>query len=513
MPLTVQNVYGLLLRSRLLPPNDAKALYDRWLKEAKDGAGDVERFRRWLVGHHYLTDYQANLLCKGHADGFFISEYKILERLGRGRMAGVYKAMHSTGQQVAVKVLPPSKAKVPYLLSRFERESRLATQLKHGNVVRTFHFGQADGLYFIVMEHLEGETLDDVLTRRRRLPPNEAARIIYQVFQGLAHIQDRGMVHRDLKPSNIMLTPARAPGQPDHTLNTVVKVLDIGLGRLYFDESMPAVEKEEQLTGEGVLLGTPDYLAPEQARNARGVDIRADIYSLGCVLYHCVSGQVPFPDTNILNQIIRHSQETPPPLKQFNPDVTDAFQQAVNLLMAKDANQRPATPQEAAKVLLPFITVPVEPPKLTEDGAMGQYLQWVESRANGSAVPVARGVAPPPKASPTSKSSHSGKSKNRHSKHGGSRWRKKKKRQKEAAVSSVPGGDTGGDFDVELMPVETPAKKKSSRGGTHQPVQGRRDWLLLALGAAGVLTAVGIGGAIAYFTRGGNNSPEDTDKK
>src|SRR5277367_3748797 len=163
MPLTVQNVYGLLLRSKLLSIDDAKAVFQRWKNEAKERAEDLERFRRWLISHHYLTEYQVNLLCRGHADGFYVGEYKILDRLGRGRMAGVYKAVHPTGQVVAVKVLPPSKARDPYLLSRFQREAKLALQLKHANVVRTFQLVMADNLHFIVMEYLEGETLEEVL--------------------------------------------------------------------------------------------------------------------------------------------------------------------------------------------------------------------------------------------------------------------------------------------------------------------------------------------------------------
>ena len=119
MPLSVKNVFGLLLRSKLLPADDAKAIFQRWQNDAKHHAEDLERFRRWLINHHYLTEYQVNLLCRGHADGFFVADYKIMDRLGRGRMAGVYKAVHSSGQVIAIKVLPPSKAKDPYLLSRF----------------------------------------------------------------------------------------------------------------------------------------------------------------------------------------------------------------------------------------------------------------------------------------------------------------------------------------------------------------------------------------------------------
>src|SRR3954467_8163723 len=145
MELTVQNVYGLLLRSKLMSLDEAKAMYSRWQAEAKDGATNLARFAGWMVSNKYLTEYQASLLARGHADGFFLNEYKILDRLGKGRMAGVYKAQHQLGQIVAIKVLPPSKAKEPNLLGRFHREARLSLRLKHPNIVRTFQTGEAEG--------------------------------------------------------------------------------------------------------------------------------------------------------------------------------------------------------------------------------------------------------------------------------------------------------------------------------------------------------------------------------
>jgi serine/threonine protein kinase len=511
MPLTVQNVYGLLLRSRLLPLDEAKALLQRWQKEARTQADDLDRFRRWLVGHHYLTDYQAGLLFKGHAEGFFIGDYKILERLGRGRMAGVYKAIHSTGQVLAVKVLPPSRAKDPYMLGRFQREARLAIRLKHVNVVRTFQMGAADGLHYIVMEYLEGETLEDVLNRRRRLPVVEAVRVVYQALLGLQHIHEQGLIHRDLKPANLMLTPARVPGQPDSTLNSTVKVLDIGLGREFFDENAPVRHEEEQLTGENVLLGTPDYLAPEQARNARAVDIRADIYSLGCVLYHCIAGHPPFPDSNIITQMIRHAQETPKPLKELNAEVPDGLQQIVGWMMAKDAAQRYPTPERAALALQVFLAAGLEKVRQPEeDASMTQFLLWLEGGPNGaqpvaappaarSAPPVARPAAPPPPVPPAAKpgGSHSGKTK-KHAK------RAKKRRSK----GSISVGESkkvkpgipvaGGGFDVELVPAvpaavapTPPTAPVKQRGLT------RRDLLLLGTGAGSVLVTVGIAGIVA----------------
>ncbi|HZT81561.1 MAG TPA: serine/threonine-protein kinase, partial [Gemmataceae bacterium] len=218
MELSVQNVYGLLLRSKLLSLDDAKKMYERWQAEAKDAAGNVAQFARWMVANQYLTDYQASLLARGHADCFYLGQYKVLDKLGQGRLAGVYKALHHLGQVVAIKVLPPSKAKDPNLFARFQRESRLALRLKHPNVVRTFQVGQDQGLHYLVMEHLEGETLQEVLERRKKLPPAEAVRLVHQALAGLQHIHEQGLVHRDLKPANLMLVPARQPGQPDTTL-------------------------------------------------------------------------------------------------------------------------------------------------------------------------------------------------------------------------------------------------------------------------------------------------------
>lgn len=382
MELTVQNVYGLLLRSKLLPPDEAKAMFARWQREAKD-AGNLAQFASWMTANKYLTEYQSQLLARGHAEGFFLNEYKILERLGKGRMAGVYKAQHQLGQLVAIKVLPPSKAKEANLLGRFQREARLALLLKHPNIVRTFQTGIADKLHYIVMEQLEGETLEEVLARRGKLPPSEAVRLIYQALQGLEHIHAHGLVHRDLKPANMMLVGAN----PDSTLRATLKILDIGLGRTLFDETAG----DADLTSEGALLGTPDYMSPEQARDARTIDIRADIYSLGCVLYHLLAGQPPFPGRNIINQMIRHATETPKPLKSFQAAVPDGLQQIVNWMMAKDAAQRYPTPERAAQALQVFLVAGNEHLAAPEaDPRMKPYLAWLEDSAVGPA-PAAAG--------------------------------------------------------------------------------------------------------------------------
>jgi serine/threonine protein kinase len=530
MDFTVENICGLLIRSKLLSPDEVKTMYQRWQAEAKDAATNVSQFSRWLTAKQYVTEYQAALVARGHADDFFLDDYKILDRLGRGRMAGVYKAVHSLGQVVAIKVLPPSRARDPHMLARFSREVRLAMRLKHPNVVRAFQVGEANGLHYLVMEYLEGETLEDVLQRRKQLPPAEAVRLLHQALLGLEHIHERNMVHRDLKPANLMLVPAPAPGQPDNTLRATVKILDIGLGRALFDENSPNAPLDAldnmQLTGEGVLLGTPDYLSPEQARDARTIDIRSDIYSLGCVLYYALVGQPPFPDTNIISQMVRHATETPRPLKTLNPGVPDGLQQIVSRMLAKDPAQRYPTPERAAQALQEFLAAGSEPARAIEaEPQMKKYLTWLEtSNANGEnpgpataqlplALPVptpvpAKGPASkppvlpndsnkpmPPEAIPIAPARRQHGKKHKGKGHAGPPPSVKR-------VKAVPAED----FDVELVPAVMPVEDNPEPGRAWG--LSRRDWILLGIGAGAALVAVGVGVLLHVIN---DNSSEGDD--
>jgi eukaryotic-like serine/threonine-protein kinase len=456
MNLTVEQLCGLIVRSKLRTADSVKLLYQRWQSEAKDAKANTQQFVRWLIAKQIVTEYQATLLLKKSVDGFFLNQYQILDRLGRGRMAGVYKALHGSGQLVAVKVLPPSFAKDPQMLGRFQREAKLALKLRHPNIVRSFQTGVAGGLHYLVMEHLEGETLDDTLQRRKRLPPQEAVRLIHQALMGLQHIHEKEMVHRDLKPANLMLVPAPAKGEPDNTLRATVKILDIGLGRELFDDSKPA-EKDRRsgLTSEQTILGTPDYLSPEQARDARSVDIRADIYSLGCVLYHLLTGQPPFPEKNLLKQIMRHSTEAARPLKEFNPAIADGLQQVVNWMMAKQPGERYPNPERAAQALHVFMLADAEPPK-NDQPAMRKYLTWLEmappedNEADKATVPESPAPAAVKKPAPS--------------------------RPAVAAPVAAPSPAVGfpsDTIDVELVTLDEPPKGLS-----------RRDILLLGGGAA-----------------------------
>ncbi|MSQ97512.1 MAG: serine/threonine protein kinase [Gemmataceae bacterium] len=419
MEFKVENLCGFLIRSKLMTAPEMLAMRQCWQADAKDSSGQAPAFIKWLITKNYITEWQAGLLSRGHIDDFFLGNYKILERIGRGRMAGVYKAVHPSGQVVAIKVLPPSRAKNAQILGRFQREARLAVKLKHPHVVRSFQVGETKGVHCFVMEYLEGDTLEEVLQRRKRLPPAEAVRLVHQALLGLQHIHEQALVHRDLKPANLMLLPTTARGDAETTLKSNLKILDIGLAREFFDENSPSDDTEHmELTGEGVLLGTPDYLAPEQARDPRNIDIRADIYSLGCTLYHLLTGQPPFPDKNILNQMIRHATETPKPLSSFNASIPEGLEQIVSWMMAKQPVQRYPTPARAAQALDAFLMVTSEPAKPAEETPqLKKYLTWLEmSEHAGDAaatlpppdVPVALRAkpAPVPAAAPVKPSSN-----------------------------------------------------------------------------------------------------------
>jgi serine/threonine protein kinase len=482
MEFTVENICGFLIRSKLLTADQVKSVYQGWVVDAKDASGNVQQFTRWLSAKQFVTEYQAKLLSRGQADDFFLCEYKILDRLGQGRMAGVYKAVHSSGQVVAIKVLPPSRAANPQMVARFQREARLAMRMKHPHIVRAFQLAETKGLHYLVMEYLEGETLEEVLYRRKRLPVNEAVRVVHQALLGLQHIHEQKLVHRDLKPANLMLVPAAPPGGPDTTLAATVKILDFGLGRPLLDEAEGENSADMRLTGEGVLLGTPDYLAPEQARDPRAIDVRADIYSLGGVLYHCLAGQPPFPDSNILGQMVRHATEKPRPVRELNPAVPDGLQRVLDWMLAKDPDERYPTPGRAAQALQVFLVAGSAPKQTAEEEAkMRSFLTWLEKTEAGTSLdgaPLPASPSPPPVPA------------QRRGKPGTGKF-KPVKGPKVPAPAAAPPADPS-EFDVALVAAEP------SRG----LALGARDWLMMGIGAGAVIAAGMLGWVVSLLARG-----------
>jgi serine/threonine protein kinase len=377
---TVEALCNQLNRSRLLLPSEVRGMYQQWRSSTPaDAQGEMNRFVKWLVTKHYLTSYQVMQLLVGQVDHLFLNHYKLLDLVGKGRMAGIFKGVHRLGHIVAVKIMPQSKALDPKLMARFKREAKMAVRLKHPNAVRTFHMGKAGKRHYIVMEFLEGETLEDVLKRRKKLAWAEGVRLIHQALQGLEHIHENNLVHRDLKPGNLMLVPPRPPGAADNTVHATLKILDIGLGRILFDENVTPASEEMKLTTEGMVLGTHEYMSPEQARDPHKADIKSDIYSLGCVLYHVLAGQPPFTDKDPLQQILRHASEPPRPLREHESSVPDKLQPILNTMLAKSPRDRYQAPADAAKALQPFLVIAEQrPPEMSS--LAKSYLSWVEQQ-------------------------------------------------------------------------------------------------------------------------------------
>jgi hypothetical protein len=273
------------------------------------------------------------------------SRYRLLEMLGAGGMGAVYKAEHRVMERlVALKVINPSLTKDTAAVERFHREVKTAARLSHPNIVTAFDAEHANDVHFLVMEYVEGASLDEVLAKRGPLPVAEACEYIRQAALGLQHAHERGMVHRDIKPQNLMLTRshgAQAVG--------LVKVLDFGLAR-FVSESGPA----GPLTQVGSVMGTPDYIAPEQAHDSRTADIRADIYSLGCTFYYLLAGQVPFPEGSALQKLMAHVDTPPRPIAEMRFDLPAGLAEVLDRMMAKDPAQRYQTPAEVAAALAPY---------------------------------------------------------------------------------------------------------------------------------------------------------------
>jgi len=383
---TVTEFCDLIARSRLQTEAEVVALQARWLATNPDADGDVDGFRRAVVAAKALTAYQAGLVQRGHTEGFFVGGYTVLDRVGRGQSAGVYKARHPSGQLVAVKVLPASKAKDAATLDRFLREGRLLTRLEHPHVVRAFQVGREGAVAFIAMEFLDGETLDELLDRRQRLPAPEAVRVVSQALAGLQHLHEKGVVHRDLKPANLMLTPA---GQPTTAAGTV-KILDVGVGR---ESAADPATPGGPLTGEGTILGTTDYLAPEQARDPRAADVRADIYSLGCVLFHLIAGRPPYQERTVLATVLKHATATPAPLATLGVDVPPGLQEVFDRLTAKTPGDRYATPASAEQALRPFL--PADESDAPTSDMLPSYKAWLATEGDAAAPAAPRRPAPP----------------------------------------------------------------------------------------------------------------------
>jgi len=298
-----------------------------------------------LLRRGWLTPFQVNRLLQGRGAELQLGPYVVLERLGEGGMGEVFKARHPTMDRlVALKRIRKERLTSPDAVRRFYQEVRAAARLAHPNVVYALDTFQAGDTHILVMEYVEGIDLARLVQQSGPLPVAQACEYIRQAALGLQHAHERGLVHRDIKPHNLLVASATA-GDTQYA-DPVIKILDMGLARL-----IDAGEDTAALTQEGAVMGTPDYIAPEQARQAQTVDIRADLYSLGCTLYFLLSGQPPFARGTLAEKLLSHVMDTPEPIQRMRPEVPAHVAAVVQRLLAKRPEDRFQTPRELAEAL------------------------------------------------------------------------------------------------------------------------------------------------------------------
>ena len=319
----------------LLSPDRFKQ-FVTWAGQTRPDVGGVAKELHRLG---WLTPYQIKETFHGRGRGLTVGRYVLLDLLGEGGMGKVFKA-HDTrlGRDVALKLIRPERLAHPAAMARFDQEMKALGKLDHPHVVRAFDASQVGDAHFVVMEYIDGADLTRVVKARGPLPVAEACEYARQAALGLQHAYENGLVHRDVKPSNLIATRD----------GKTVKLVDLGLARLS-DETA-----DGRVTQEGYVLGTPDFLAPEQARDPAGVDTRADVYALGATLFYLLTGRVPYDAATPAEKLVRHLTDPPPDLSLLRPDAPPELERVVHWCLAKRPAARPQTPAELAAALQPF---------------------------------------------------------------------------------------------------------------------------------------------------------------
>jgi eukaryotic-like serine/threonine-protein kinase len=333
-PKTREELLTLIQKSGVA---DEKRLNAALAKAAGAMPADAKGLAALLVREGVLTGFQAEQLLEGKWRRFVIGKYRVLERIGSGGMSSVYLCEHKyMRRRAAVKVLPTSMAEDPAALERFYLEARAVAALDHPNIVRAYDVDQDDDLHFLVMEYVDGFSLQELIRKDGPLAPARAADFMRQAALGLQHAHDTaGLVHRDIKPGNLIVDKAGT-----------VKILDLGLARFFHEENESITQKYDE-----TVLGTADYLAPEQILDSHSVDIRADIYSLGTTLYYCLAGKAPFAEGTIPQKLIWHQTRQPKAIRRIRPEVPAALELVLFKMMAKDPNERYQDPKEVVAAL------------------------------------------------------------------------------------------------------------------------------------------------------------------
>jgi serine/threonine protein kinase len=315
------------------------------------GSADSQTLAKELVQQGTLTRYQAAAIYQGKTRGLVLNDYIVVDKLGSGGMGNVFKARHRTnGSIVAVKVMSSSSMRSADNVKRFQREAEMVARLNHPNIVRAIEAGQADGLCYFAMEYVEGVDLSNYLKRQGPIAFEQALQCVVQAAQGLDFAHSQGIVHRDIKPGNLFLCQ-----------DGTVKLLDMGLARANDPSEGAAAQANEGLTQTGQVMGTVDYMAPEQALNTRNADARADVYSLGCTLYRLITGAIPYEGDSVVEKILAHREQPIPSVRAKFPSIPLGVDFVLSRMLAKRPDDRYQTMREVVHALqnVPTLAVSV----------------------------------------------------------------------------------------------------------------------------------------------------------
>jgi len=312
-----------------------------------------EKLAQLFVRKNLLTQWHVDKLLVGKYKGFFLGNYKLLGHIGTGGMSSVYLAEHTRmGDKRAIKVLPKSRVKDATYLARFQLEAKAIASLHHPNIVRAYDIDNDGDVHYMVMEYVDGIDMQQKVKRDGPLELGTAAEMVAQAARGLHHAHGKGVVHRDVKPANLLIDSSG-----------IVRLLDMGLALVNAeeDQSLTVVNNEN-------VLGTADYLAPEQALNSHSVDHRADVYGLGCTLYYLLTGKPPFSDGTLAQRIARHQKEMPKSIREIRTDCSGELEGICVKMMQKDPRYRYQSAEEVAIALEKYAAKAPKPLPLAAGG-------------------------------------------------------------------------------------------------------------------------------------------------
>ena len=331
----------------------------------------AEELAKLLVRQRRLTPFQAKCLWQGDTKGLVFGEYVVLDKIGQGGMGVVLKARHRRMDRlVALKTLPRPAMKQPGAVERFYREVKAAARLNHPNIVTAYDAGECQGVHYLVMEYVDGQDLASLIKEHGPLPISQALEFVIQAARGLAYAHQQGIVHRDIKPGNLLVDRSG-----------VVKILDMGLARFLVPSSQTS-QTEEPLTGTAQVMGTCDYMAPEQAVSTHHVDGRADIYSLGCTLYRLITGRTPYQGHTLLEVLMAHREAPIPSMRALRPEVPEPLDAVFQRMVAKQPEDRYASMGEVVTALeacqAKRVAVPVSDSQEPVEAGELSVITWLE---------------------------------------------------------------------------------------------------------------------------------------